>query len=328
MTSSAPYSADTTDRARLPVTIVTGFLGSGKTTLLNHILAAKHGLRIAVIVNEIGAIGIDSELIVSADNGMMELSNGCICCSVNNDFVEAIFRGLERNQRVDYLVVETTGLADPLPIILTFLRSEFRDRVRLDAIVALVDGDNFSLDVCDSDAARQQLRYADIILLNKCDLGNQEGLDAVECKIRESRADARIIRTTRSAVPLPLVLDVGVFRPDQYRQTAHHGHNGHLTTDRFSSLSFAQDQPFAVDKLQCFLNELPKEVFRAKGILWLDESDKRYLFHLVGKRFTLDESPWPGPKQNKLVLIGRNLDAGRLWHQLEACLARPSDGPH
>src|SRR6266446_3918934 len=168
----------------------TGFLGSGKTTPLNHILTSQHGLKIAVIVNEIGEIGIDAELIVSAGEGIMELSNGCICCSMNNDLVDRIFQVLERREPVDYLIVETTGLADPLPIILTFLRSEFRDRVRVDSTITVADAENFSLDLFDSPAAYNQFRYADAVLLNKCDLVEGRVLRTIEARIHEIKGDA------------------------------------------------------------------------------------------------------------------------------------------
>ncbi len=309
------------DEARLPVTIITGFLGSGKTTLLNYILANQQGLKIAVIVNEIGDIAIDSELIVSADNGMVELSNGCICCSINNDLVDGIFRVLDRSDPVDYLIVETTGLADPLPIILTFLRSEFRGRVRVDSTITMADAENLEVALFGSPAAHNQLRWADVILLNKCDLVGEPSLHAVEARVRQIQQGARIIRTTRSEVALPLILSVGLFESDRYYPAAHaHAHH-HLAPDGFSCVSFASDRPFGVDKFQYFLErELPDSVFRGKGILWLRDYDKRYIFHLIGKRFSLDESRWDGTKQNKLVLIGRNLDGAHLRGRLQGCL--------
>src|SRR6267143_4769178 len=144
----------------------------------------------------------------------MELSNGCICCSMNNDLVDRIFQVLERREPVDYLIVETTGLADPLPIILTFLRSEFRNRVRIDSVITLADAENFSLDFFDGLAAYNQFRYADVVLLNKCDLVEAPVLRTIEARIHEIKGDTRIIRTTRSQVPLPLILSVGLFDPD------------------------------------------------------------------------------------------------------------------
>jgi G3E family GTPase len=329
-----PSTQEASQADRLPVTIITGFLGSGKTTLLNHILASQHGLRIAVIVNEIGEIGIDGELIVSAGDGMTELSNGCICCSINNDLVDSVFRVLDRREPVDYIMVETTGLADPLPIILTFLRSEFRGRVRVDSTITVADAENFSVDLFDDPAASSQFRYADAILLNKCDLVDNQVLHEIEARIREVRGDTRIIRTTRSRVPLPLILSVGLFESDRYfvderepvLETAHpHAHH-HSATVGFDSVSFASDQPLAVDKFQHFLDrDLPDGVFRGKGILWVAESEARYIFHLVGKRFSLDESRWIGLRKNRLVLIGRNLDGEQLRRRLEACLAAVSE---
>mgnify|MGYP001794543921 FL=1 len=155
----------------LPVTIITGFLGSGKTTLLNHILTNQQGLKTAVLVNEFGEIGIDNELIVSTDDNMVELNNGCICCTINSDLVDAVYKVMERQENnIDYLVVETTGLADPLPVALTFLGTELRDLTRLDSIVTMVDAANYSVDLFNSEAAFSQIAYGDVIVLNKADL--------------------------------------------------------------------------------------------------------------------------------------------------------------
>jgi G3E family GTPase len=350
----------------LPVTIITGFLGSGKTTLLNHILTNQQGLKTAVLVNEFGEIGIDNELIVttSDDGGTVELSNGCICCTINNDLVEAIYKVLERPDPVDYLIVETTGLADPLPVALTFLGTELRDMTRLDSIVTVVDSENYSLDLFNSEAAHSQIAYGDIILLNKADLVDEADLDALELRVRDVKPGARILRTTRGQVPLGMLLSVGLFESDKYFEAEaehpdhqehnhghehhgheHHGHghdhgdhsdcthdhghehhhSDHLEMDGFTSLSIQSDKPFDIKKFQHFLdNQLPENVFRAKGILWFSESPKRHIFHLSGKRFSLDDDQWKGTPKNQLVLIGQNLDHEKLRSQIESCLTLPA----
>jgi G3E family GTPase len=315
--------------ARLPVTIVTGFLGSGKTTLVNYLLANRQGLRTAVIVNEIGDIAIDGELIGgeqtdAARVDMLELANGCICCSLNNDLVDAAFRVLRHAPRLDHLIVETTGLADPLPVALTFLRPELRDRLRLDAIVALADAENFA--VADgnvaSRTARAQLRHADAILLNKCDLADADRVARVEREIRTLRPAARLLRTTRSAIALPLISGIGVDLAECHpAEPADAALQDHLIADGYEAMSFAAEQPLDADRFQSFLEGLPGTVFRGKGILWLDGDDRRWLFHLVGARFTLDESRWHGARRNRLVLIGQNLDAAMLRTGLTRCLA-------
>jgi len=341
----------------LPVTIITGFLGSGKTTLLNHILTNQQGLKTAVLVNEFGEIGIDNELIVSTDDNMIELNNGCICCTINEDLVNAVYKVLERQENLDYLVVETTGLADPLPVALTFLGTELRDMTRLDSIVTVVDAANYSLDLFNSQAAYSQIAYGDIIILNKTDLVDEADLDLLEVKIRDVKDGARILRTVKSQVPLPLILSIGLFESDKYFQSeetasshdhhehhdhhadhdhdhhehhehhdhAHHDHSDHLENDGFTSLSFQSDKPFSLRKFQYFLDhQLPTNVFRAKGIMWFEESPKRHIFHLSGKRFSIDDDEWKGEPKNQIVLIGQGLDIESLRSQIENCICMPS----
>jgi G3E family GTPase len=188
-----------------------------------------------------------------------------------------------------------------------------------------VGADNFSADLFNSRAASNQLRYADVILLNKCDLAKAERLHTLELEIGAIKERARIIPTTCCAVPLPLILGAGFFQPDRFfaGQAVHEGDHDHLTIDGFDAVSFASNRPFALPKLQNFLDvQLSNDVFRGKGILWISESDSKYIFHLVGRRFSLDQSQWAGAKSNRLVLIGRNLDREELRDQLEACLVR------
>ncbi len=315
-------------KSGMPVTIITGFLGSGKTTLLNQILQNKDNLKVAVLVNEFGDINIDEQLLISVESDMVELDNGCICCTINDSLVDAVYRVLEREEKVDYLVIEATGLANPLPIILTFLSTELKFLTRIDAVITVVDAAAFDAKHFESDTAFSQVRYGDMVILNKIDLATEEKISELKAFIEDIKPGFRILESEHGKVPLPLILDIGLNQEDNYQAEISEFRrdksalNNHLANDGFNFVSFQSDRPFKIEKFEHFLIEqLSNNIFRAKGILWFQESPARHIFQLSGPRYDLQDDDWTSQPKNELVFIGRNLDESLIKQQLNDCLA-------
>jgi G3E family GTPase len=343
---------------KIPVTVLTGYLGAGKTTLLNRILSEPHGQKFAVIVNEFGEIGIDNDLVVGADEEIFEMNNGCICCTVRGDLVRIIDGLMRRKGKFDAIIVETTGLADPAPVAQTFFMDDnVGGKARLDAVVTVADAKWLKDRLRDAPEAKNQIAFADVILINKTDLVEPEDLREVEARIRGINPYARLHRTERCQVPLPEVLGRNAFDLDRILDVepafleadgdghahdhdhdhAHghdHGHDHHhhglkhYHDEDMQSLSLKTDQPLDPDKFFPWVQDLvAKEgpnILRSKGILAFKDDPARFVFQ--GVHMILDgdhQRPWGAEekRESRIVFIGRKLPEEMIRKGFLSCVA-------
>ena len=353
MTQSAP--------TKIPVTVLTGYLGAGKTTLLNRILSEDHGKRYAVIVNEFGEIGIDNDLIVGADEEVFEMNNGCVCCTVRGDLIRVLSGLMKRKGGFDAIIIETTGLADPGPVAQTFFVDEdVKARTRLDSVTTVVDAKHVLLRLSDSKEAREQIAFADQIVLNKTDLVSEDDLRMLEARLRRLNPLAPIHRAQRSNVPLDTILGRGGFDLDrivsiepEFLNPAHgeaghvhdehcdhdHGHDHHhhdhghakasdIHDDDIRGISLRLDRPLDGGKITNWLNDVlatqGPDILRAKGIIDVAGDERRLVFQAVHMILEGDfQRPWNATdeRHSRLVFIGRDLDEAKLRAGFEACAA-------
>jgi G3E family GTPase len=342
---------------KVPVTVLTGYLGAGKTTLLNRILSEPHGKRYAVIVNEFGEIGIDTDLVVGADEEVFEMNNGCICCTVRGDLVRIIDGLMRRKGKFDAIIVETTGLADPAPVAQTFfIDANVGRKAKLDAVVTVADAKWLRERLNDAPEAKNQIAFADVILLNKTDLVAPAELSEIEARIRGINPYARVHRTERCKIALPEVLGRNAFDLDRileiepeflgdgghdHRHHHDHGHDGHdhhhhhdggalkhYHDEEMQSLSLRSEQPLDADKFFPWVQDLVQKegpnILRCKGILSFKDDDERFAFQ--GVHMILDgdhQRPWSeGEKrESRIIFIGRNLPRQKIEAGFQGCLA-------
>ena len=335
--------------SKIPVTVLTGYLGAGKTTLLNRILTEEHGKKYAVIVNEFGEIGIDNDLVVGADEEVFEMNNGCICCTVRGDLIRILEGLMKRKGKFDAVIVETTGLADPAPVAQTFfVDQDVQENARLDAVVTVADAKWLSARLKDAPEAKNQIAFADVIVLNKIDLVTPAELREVEARIRAINPYARLHKTERCAVKLDDVLDRNAFDLDRILEIEpefletddhdhdhdHHGHDHghhglkHYHDEEMQSVAIEHPGDVVAEKFMPWINDLVQtegqKILRSKGILAFKGEPKRFVFQGVHMMLDGDvQREWkPGEKRtSRVVFIGRDLPEERIRKEFLACVA-------
>lgn len=330
--------------AKIPVSLIAGFLGAGKTTLLNHILNGEHGRRIAVLVNDFGEINIDSQLISRVEGETVSLTNGCVCCNIRADLVSAIEQLLQLEPCPDMIVVETSGVSDPKAAAMAVVMStRLAEATQLDAIITVIDASEvLELDEVNGKLAEDQIAVADITLINKTDLATDNINEQVTVFTKEIAPQSRIIKTIRANAPLELILGLTLHSdPSRLvngttREDSGHEHGQHADHDHsYSSYSWQQDEPLGFETVYRTFQSLPVSIFRCKGILHIHEvPDKRVILQMTGKRVTLAKGdPWDQVKPaSQIVAIGAKgkIDQVDLDERFSACLGSvttPSDNP-
>lgn len=311
-----------TSNKKIPITALTGFLGSGKTTLLNHILEDNHGMKIGVVVNDYGDINIDSQLVAGQTDTMLELTNGCICCSMENmELDQAIGQFAYPGSPIDYIVIEASGLAEPADLAVT-LRDAMGTRTRLDSIVAVLDAVNLEHNAEANTTALQQIEYSDFVIINKIDLVNRTKVELIEKLIAGINERARIFTAVKGNIDVRLLLDQNLRLEDFEHDHSHKDHQ-HLH-ESYTTVSFKSQKPLDPVKFQTFVNEnIPVEVYRAKGFVDLGNKGHRrkYIFQLVGKRAELTWADWADEKpMTQLVFIGKDFDKAKINEGLKQCI--------
>ncbi|MDR7247073.1 CobW family GTP-binding protein [Priestia megaterium] len=321
---------------KTPITILTGYLGAGKTTLLNRILTEKHNQKIAVIVNEYGEVGIDNQLVVDADEEILEMNNGCICCTVRGDLIRilnTLVLSMEQGKvKFNRILIETTGLADPAPVAQTFFMDKhLSEKFEVDSIVTVVDSKHITKHLDNHDEAQEQIAFGDVIILNKTDLISSDDLNSLERRINQMNPTAKRLYAQNCSIDLNEILGIHTFDVDRKIEIDPHfleEHHHHHHDDKVSSIAFREEKPLDLDKVNHWMSYLVQEkgedLLRYKGVLYIKGMKERIVFQGLHMLFSgKPDRRWKESERKitELVFIGKDLNKEELEKQFKNCIA-------